>query len=159
VCKLCIEQRDLAVPEAVGNCRLFSPRGSTQTCTEFGISSLYCNELHLAILIITLLTRPYNCSLDRESGTVLPPLPEYEVPVTAIDSLMLEAKQAILDEQRRRFQILQQEGRWQEVLQQIHITRSCAADLLNESLRILDETIETHNHTLDDRSVPPSPAP
>jgi hypothetical protein len=75
--------------------------------------------------------------------------------MTAIDSLMLEAKQAILDEQHRRFQTLQQEGRWQEVLQQIHITRCCAADLLNESLRILDETIESHHHGAADTSIPP----
>ena len=79
--------------------------------------------------------------------------------MTAIDSLMLDAKQAIMDEHHRRFQTLHQEGRWEEALQQIHVTMSCAADLLNESLRVLDETIETHNHTLDDRSVPPSPTP
>jgi hypothetical protein len=32
---------------------------------------------------------------------------------------------------------------------------SCAADLLNESLRVLDEALETHNHTPADRSTPP----
>jgi hypothetical protein len=68
--------------------------------------------------------------------------------MTAIDSLMLDAKQAIMEEHHRRFQSLYQEGRWEEALQQIHVTLSCAADLLNESLRILDEAPrQDHNHT------------
>jgi hypothetical protein len=50
--------------------------------------------------------------------------------VTAVDSLMLDAKQAIMEEHQRRFQTLQQEGRWEEALQQIHVTLSCATDLL-----------------------------
>jgi hypothetical protein len=62
-----------------------------------------------------------------------------EASVTAVDSLILDAKQAIMDEQHRRFQTLHQEGRWEEALQQIHVTLSCATDLLNESLRVLDE--------------------
>ncbi|TKB68196.1 MAG: hypothetical protein E8D47_01635 [Nitrospira sp.] len=68
--------------------------------------------------------------------------------MTAIDSLMLEAKQAIMDEHHRRFQTLYQEGRWEEALQQIHVTLSCAADLLNESLRVLDETCDTATTSL-----------
>ena len=80
-------------------------------------------------------------------------------PVTDIDNLMLDAKQTILDEQHRRFHTLQQEGRWEEALHQIHVTMSCAADLLKESLRVLDESIESHNHSFDDRSGPPSPTP
>jgi hypothetical protein len=75
--------------------------------------------------------------------------------VTAVDSLMLDAKQAIMDEHHRRFQILHQEGRWEEALQQIHVTLSCAADLLNESFRVLEEALETHNHIPTDRSTPP----
>jgi len=55
---------------------------------------------------------------------------------------MLDAKQAIMDEHHRRFQTLHQEGRWEEALQQIHITMSCAADLLNESLRVLEEALD-----------------
>ena len=66
--------------------------------------------------------------------------------MTAVDSLMLDAKQAIMDEHHRRFQTLHQEGRWEEALQQIHVTLSCATDLLNESLRVLDEALETHSH-------------
>ena len=76
--------------------------------------------------------------------------------MTALDSLMLDAKQAIMDEHRRRFQTLHQEGRWEEALQQIHITMSCAADLLNESLRVLDEALDDHNHTSDGSTPPPS---
>lgn len=62
--------------------------------------------------------------------------------MTPIDHLMMDAKQAILEEQHRRFQDLHREGRWVEAMQQIHVTLSCASDLLNESLRVLDEAIE-----------------
>ena len=79
--------------------------------------------------------------------------------MTAIDSLMLDAKQAIMDEHHRRFQTFHQEGKWEEALQQIHVTLSCAADLLNESLRVLDEALETHNHTPSDVSTPPVDLP
>lgn len=75
--------------------------------------------------------------------------------MTVVDSLMLDAKQAIMDEQHRRFQTLHQEGRWEEALQQIHVTLSCATDLLNESLRVLDEALETRSHTPADGSTPP----
>jgi hypothetical protein len=51
-----------------------------------------------------------------------------------------------MDEHHRRFQTLQQAGRWEEALQQTHVTLSCATDLLNESLRVFDETLETHSH-------------
>jgi len=64
--------------------------------------------------------------------------------VTAIDSLMLEAKHAIMDEHHRRFQTLHQEGRWEEALQEIHVTLSCAADLLNESLQVLEEALDDY---------------
>ena len=72
---------------------------------------------------------------------------EREEPVTALDSLMLDAKQAIMDEHHRRFQALYQEGRWEEALEQIHVTLSCATDLLNESLRVLEEALDGQNHT------------
>ena len=74
--------------------------------------------------------------------------------MTAIDSLMLDAKQAIMDEQHRRFQTLYQEGRWEEALKQIHITLGCATDLLNESLRVLDETCAGPASTVSIVSVP-----
>ena len=65
--------------------------------------------------------------------------------VTAADSLMLDAKQAIMDEHHRRFQNLLQEGRWGEALQEIPVILSCATDLLNEALPILDEALKTHS--------------
>ena len=77
--------------------------------------------------------------------------------MTSVDSLMLDAKQAILDEHHRRFQILHQEGRWEEAIHQIHVTLSCAADLLDESLRVLDDAIETHKRVAVEGSPPPPP--
>lgn len=68
------------------------------------------------------------------------------------DSLMLDAKQAILDEQHRRFQVLQQEGRWPEAMQQFHVTLSCASDLLTESLLLLERVLDAQNR----RRTPPS---
>ena len=76
--------------------------------------------------------------------------------MTAADSLMLDAKQAIMDEHHRRFQTLHQEGRWVEALQQIHVTLSCATDLLNESFRVLDEALETHKRISADGSTSPT---
>ena len=67
--------------------------------------------------------------------------------MTAVDSLMMDAKQAIMDEHHRRFQTLYQEGRWEEALQEIHVTLSCATDLLNESLRVLDEALDVSTTT------------
>jgi hypothetical protein len=58
------------------------------------------------------------------------------------DSLMLDAKQAILDEQHRRFQVLQMEGRWPEAMQQFHVTLSCASDVLTESLQLLERVLD-----------------
>ena len=75
--------------------------------------------------------------------------------MTAVDSLMLDAKQAIMDEHHHRFQTLYQEGRWEEALQQIHVILNCATDLLNESFQVLDEALKTHNHTPSDHSTHP----
>ena len=78
--------------------------------------------------------------------------------MTAVDSLMMDAKQAIMDEHHRRFQTFYQEGRWEEALQQIHVTLSCATDLLNESLRVLDEALDEATPT--PQTVPlPLPQP
>ncbi len=71
------------------------------------------------------------------------------------DSLMLDAKQAILDEQHRKFQVLQREGRWPEAMQQFHVTLSCASDLLKESLQLLERVLDAQNRR---RSAPPSSA-
>ena len=67
-----------------------------------------------------------------------------EASVTAIDSLMLEAKQAILDEHHRRFQTLHKEGRWDEAIKEIHVTLTCATDLLYESARVLEEALDNY---------------
>ncbi|HJT22384.1 MAG TPA: hypothetical protein VJ746_18070 [Nitrospira sp.] len=66
--------------------------------------------------------------------------------MTPADSLLLDAKQAILSEQHRRFQTLQQEGRWPEALQQFQITMACAAELLSESLHLLEHTLKKQKH-------------
>ena len=85
--------------------------------------------------------------------------------MTAIDSLMLEAKQAIMDDHHRRFQTLHQEGKWEEALQEIHVTLSCAADLLNESIQVLEKALDgypamfpspSRNHVAN-RSCPATP--
>ena len=89
------------------------------------------------------------CSHDRT---------KWEVSMTAVDSLMLDAKQAIMDEHHRRFQTFHQEGRWEEALREIHVTLSCASDLLNESLRVIDETLD--GVTTTPRTIPlPLPQP
>lgn len=62
--------------------------------------------------------------------------------MSAADRLMLDAKQAILDEQHRRFQDLQREGRWREAMQQFQITLGCASDLLNDSVKLLQRVVE-----------------
>jgi len=64
--------------------------------------------------------------------------------MTAVDCLLLEAKQAILDEHHRRFQIMHHEGRLNEAMKQFQITLICASDLLNDSLRLLDEALDAH---------------
>ena len=75
--------------------------------------------------------------------------------MNSVDSLMLDAKQAIMDEHHRRFQTLRQEERWEEALQQIPVTLCCATDLLNESLRVLEEALERQN-SRSDRAIPSS---
>jgi len=54
-----------------------------------------------------------------------------------VDSLILDAKKAILEEQHRRLQILREEGRWEDLLRQLPATLSCAADVLQHSLGML----------------------
>ncbi len=75
--------------------------------------------------------------------------------MSPLDSLILDAKQAILDEQHKRFQALQREGRWQEAMQQFHVTLICASDLLNESLRVLERALSRYREQQQGRSSPP----
>lgn len=64
--------------------------------------------------------------------------------MTATDCLMLDAKHAILDEHHRRFQVLHAEGRLEEAMMQFHMTLSCANDVLNDALNLVDEILEAH---------------
>lgn len=71
------------------------------------------------------------------------------------DSLMLDAKQAILDEQHRKFQALQLEGRWPEAMQQFHVTLNCASDVLAESLQLLQRVLDAQRRR---GTLPPAPS-
>ncbi|HSE58349.1 MAG TPA: hypothetical protein VLA99_06580 [Nitrospiraceae bacterium] len=71
------------------------------------------------------------------------------------DTLMLDAKQAILDEAHRRFLVLQEEGRSEEAMQQFQVTLSCASDLLNESLQILERVLAEQQDAEQNRSDSP----
>jgi hypothetical protein len=77
-----------------------------------------------------------------------------ELNMSTTDRLLLEAKQAILNEQHRRFRELQRQEKWVEAMQQFQTTLGCAAALLAESLRLLNRTVEKHlPHPID---LPPS---
>lgn len=73
----------------------------------------------------------------------------------SVESLILDAKKAILEEQHRRLQALREEGRWEDVLQQLPATLSCAADVLQHSLGILQTM--AGKQPLIDRSDPSAP--
>jgi hypothetical protein len=73
----------------------------------------------------------------------------------SVERLMLDAKKAILEEQHRRLQILREEGRWEDLLQQLPATLSCAADVLQHSLGML-QTMAGEGR-LADRSNPSDP--
>lgn len=70
------------------------------------------------------------------------------------DRLMLDAKKAILQEQHQRFQDLQREERWDDAWKQLHVTLTCAADLLKDSVGMLEKAVNAKNQL-----PPPSPAP
>ena len=77
--------------------------------------------------------------------------------MTSVDSLLLDAKKAILEDQHRRMQTLREEGRWEELLQQLAATLSCAADVLQHSVGML-HTITGEQRPINpsDRSAPPT---
>lgn len=62
-----------------------------------------------------------------------------------VETLILDAKQAILDEQFRRWRDLHREGRGDEATRQGRATLACAADLLNESLHVLEALLGGKN--------------
>lgn len=64
------------------------------------------------------------------------------------DRLLLDAKKAILQEQHRRFQDLQHEGRWDDAWKQLHVTLACAADLLKDSVTMLEEVVSKKSFPL-----------
>ena len=68
--------------------------------------------------------------------------------MTSVDCLILDAKHAILDEHHRRFQLMHSEGRLDEAMQQFQVTLACASELLIESLRLLDDVLETPRQTV-----------
>ena len=72
------------------------------------------------------------------------------------DRLMLDAKKAILQEQHQRFQDLQREGRWEDAWKQLHITLSCAADLLKDSVHMLEQVATKKSSLPTSESPPPS---
>lgn len=73
------------------------------------------------------------------------------------DILLLDAKQAILHEQHRRFKALQQEGRLQEAMEQFQVTLACASDLLKHSLAIL-ERLAAQQKQSNEQAPPSYPA-
>lgn len=72
------------------------------------------------------------------------------------ECLMLDAKQAILEDQHRRFQTLQQEGRVQEAMQQFQVTLGCASDLLNDSLNVLERLLAERQAAAKTSTEPPA---
>ncbi len=68
--------------------------------------------------------------------------------MTSADCLLLDAKHAILDEHHRKFQALHNEGRVNEAVKQFHVTLSCASDVLNDALRLLEDTLEAHRQAM-----------
>jgi hypothetical protein len=79
--------------------------------------------------------------------------------MTSVECLLLDAKHAILDDHHRKFQALHEEGRFDEAAKQFHVTLSCASDVLNDALRLLDDMLESHSQAalLDPPSHPSSP--
>jgi len=75
------------------------------------------------------------------------------------DRLMLDAKKAILQEQHQRFQDLQREERWDDAWKQLHVTLTCAADLLKDSVGLLEKTMNQKNQLLPPSSTPSETPP
>ena len=75
------------------------------------------------------------------------------------DRLMLDAKKAILQEQHQRFQDLQREERWDDAWKQLHVTLTCAADLLKDSVSLLEKVMNQKNQLLPPSSTPSEAPP
>ncbi len=70
------------------------------------------------------------------------------------DRLMLDAKKAILQAQHQRFQDLQREERWDDAWKQLHVTLTCAADLLKDSVGLLEKVVNQKNQLPPPSSTP-----
>jgi hypothetical protein len=75
------------------------------------------------------------------------------------DRLMLDAKKAILQEQHQRFQDLQREERWDDAWKQLHVTLGCAADLLKDSVGLLEKAMNQKSQLLPPSSTPSETPP
>lgn len=75
------------------------------------------------------------------------------------DRLLLDAKKAILQSQHERFQDLQREGRWDEAWKQLHVTLACAADLLKDSVGILEQVVKHQQSSSAPPQDPSSASP
>jgi hypothetical protein len=75
------------------------------------------------------------------------------------ERLMLDAKKAILQEQHDLFQVLQREERWDDAWKQLHVTLTCAADLLKDSVGLLEKTMNQKNQLLPPSSTPSETPP
>ena len=74
------------------------------------------------------------------------------------DRLLLDAKKAILQEHHQRFQDLRKAGRWEEAGKQLHVTLSCAVNLLHDSAMMLEQMVRHKQiHSADSHKLPPSP--
>ncbi len=75
------------------------------------------------------------------------------------DRLMLDAKKAILQEQHQRFQDLQREERWDDAWKQLHVTLTCAADLLKDSVGLLERAVNKKKQLPPPASTPTDNSP
>lgn len=75
------------------------------------------------------------------------------------ERLMLDAKKAILQEQHQRFQDLQREERWDDAWKQLHVTLTCAADLLKDSVGLLEKVVNQKNQLPPPSSTSPEGPP
>lgn len=77
--------------------------------------------------------------------------------MSVVDSLILDAKKAILEEQHRRFEALRRDGQWEDALRQLQVTLHCAADLLTHSTEMLHHLLPNPDHRAGDADAPSGP--
>lgn len=57
----------------------------------------------------------------------------------SVETLLLDAKVAILQDHLRRFYDLHREGRWEDAVDKAYTTIECAADILQSAVKILEQ--------------------